>query len=95
MIRRLLRRLFPGYASGGEIPTCRPRQGEQLVTLSPGGPDYARIARLEHELGIGDREPERTMRRAAAACLTKDCDGDTDEIRTWSGVLIARIHRCG
>lgn len=94
MIRRLLRCLFPGYASGGEIPTYRPRQGEQLVRLSPGGPDYARIARLEQELGIGDWEPERPMHVASTVCLTKDCDGDTDEIRTWSGVLVARIHRC-
>lgn len=59
---------------------------------APPRPDYARIAVLERELGIGDQEPERPMRRAATVCLTKGCDGDTDEIRTWSGVLVARIH---
>lgn len=61
----------------------------------PRRPDYAKIARLERELGIGGVEPERPMRRAPAVCLTKDCVGDTDEIRTWSGVLVARVHRCG
>lgn len=36
MIRRLLRRLFSGYARGGDLPAFRPRPGERLVLLSPG-----------------------------------------------------------
>lgn len=97
MIRRLLRRLFHGYAQGGTLPPYRPRRDEQLVVPSPGGPDYDRIARLERELGIGDPEPEpeRPMRRGPQVCLTKNCLGGTSDIRTWSGVLVRRIHECG
>lgn len=36
MFRSLLRRLFSGHATGGEIPEYRPRPGKQLVILSPG-----------------------------------------------------------
>ncbi|MFE7727340.1 hypothetical protein ACFU5D_16295 [Streptomyces anthocyanicus] len=36
MIRRLLRRLLPAPARGGELPAYRPSQGEQMVVLSPG-----------------------------------------------------------
>ncbi|MDT0608913.1 hypothetical protein [Streptomyces lancefieldiae] len=47
MIRRLLRRLFPGRAQGGNLPAYRPRLGEQLVMLSPGrridDPDEAEV----------------------------------------------------
>lgn len=72
-------------------------------------PDYARIARLERELGLVDSHlPElspfeqgmrgvleaRPMRRGPKVCLTKDCAGDTREIETWSGILVARIHEC-
>ncbi|MGW3491748.1 hypothetical protein [Streptomyces sp. NPDC001054] len=55
-------------------------------------PDYAYIARLERELGIGqpEPEPERPI-RADPVCLIKDCDGGT-ELRTWSGQLFRRIH---
>ncbi|MFC8985983.1 hypothetical protein [Streptomyces sp. NPDC057115] len=88
MIRRLFRR------RGGSMPAYRPAADEQLVTLSPGGPDCDRIARLERELGIGNVEPERPIRRAPSVCLTKGCAGDTEEIRTWSGVLAMRIHEC-
>jgi len=81
---------------GGTMPRLSPpKPDERRVTLSPGGLDYDRIDRLERELGIGEAEPQRPIRPASKVCLTKDCDGDTDEIRTWSGVLIARIHRCG
>ena len=58
-------------------------------------PDYVKIERLERELGIGDVEPERPIRRASTVCLTKNCSGDTHEIRTWSGVLVRRLHVCG
>ncbi|WP_157865013.1 hypothetical protein [Streptomyces prasinopilosus] len=64
------------------------------MTLSPGDLDYDRIERLERELGIGDAEPERPIRRAPSVCLTKDCAGETHEIRTWSDVLAMRIHYC-
>lgn len=89
--------LFRRRARGGTLPQYRPRRDEHLVALSPGGPDYARIARLERELGIGDPEPEseRPMRRGPKVCLTKNCGGSTGEYYTWSGVLIARIHQCG
>jgi hypothetical protein len=47
MIRRLLRRLFPGDASGGEVHAYRPTEGEQLAILSPGrrvdDPDEAEV----------------------------------------------------
>lgn len=56
-------------------------------------PDYQRIAQLEHELGIGQPEPERAVYSGPPACLIKDCDGDDYEIRTWSGILLRRYHQ--
>ncbi|MFJ4418274.1 hypothetical protein [Streptomyces sp. NPDC088925] len=53
-------------------------------------PDYAYIARLERELGIGQPEPERPI-RADPVCLNKDCDGGY-ELRTWAGQLLRRVH---
>ncbi|WP_069883540.1 hypothetical protein [Streptomyces luteocolor] len=55
-------------------------------------PDYALIDRLERELGIGQPEPEPQLRRDRLVCLIKDCDGDTTELRTWSGLLVLRLH---
>jgi hypothetical protein len=59
VIRRLLRRLFPGYARGGEIPAYRPRPSERLVLLSPGrridDPDEAEV--------LGMTASARRMRR--------------------------------
>lgn len=55
-------------------------------------PDYHRIAELERELGIGHPEPERPIRHGRTVCLIKDCDGETTETRSWSGVLIRRDH---
>lgn len=81
-----------------------PRTGWNAIAYSwrrpapaPRRPDYGLIARLERELGIGapESEPGRPIRQGPRVCLTKDCGGDTDEIRTWSGRLVARIHRCG
>ncbi|MET9150101.1 hypothetical protein ABZX82_02285 [Streptomyces griseoflavus] len=57
-------------------------------------PDYDHIARLERELGIVEPEPEKPIRPMSTVCLTKNCAGDTGEIYTWSGQLIARIHNC-
>lgn len=61
MIRRLLRRLFPGYATGGQIPAYRPRPGEHLVVLSPGhlidDPDEAEA------LGMSAAAVERIRRQ--------------------------------
>ena len=56
-------------------------------------PDYQRIAQLEHELGIGQPEPERGICPASPVCLIKNCDGDDHEIRTWSGILLRRYHQ--
>jgi len=61
---------------------------------TPPRPDYAKIERLERELGVIEAEPERPMRRGPKVCLAKNCIGGTRELRTWSGVLIARIHEC-
>ncbi|MEU1497227.1 hypothetical protein [Streptomyces sp. NPDC005732] len=58
----------------------------------PPRPNYARIARLERELGM--TEPERPMRAGRTVCLTKGCGGGTVEIRTWQGPLAASIHEC-
>lgn len=60
-------------------------------TPPPQRPDYARIDQLERELGLVE---ERPMRPGRTVCLTKDCAGDTHEIRTWSSQLAYRIHRC-
>ncbi|MFJ9038003.1 hypothetical protein ACIRF8_15590 [Streptomyces sp. NPDC102406] len=54
-------------------------------------PDYARIAELERELGMAEAAEVRPM-RAEKICLIKDCDGETVELRTWSGILVARLH---
>ncbi|GGU62643.1 hypothetical protein [Streptomyces lavendofoliae] len=54
---------------------------------APPRPDYAKITRLERELGLTDEQPLRRER----VCLTKDCDGGT-AIRTWGGQLAYRIH---
>lgn len=58
------------------------------------GPDYDRIARLESELGLVEPEPEKPIRLARTVCLTKNCEGETTEVRTWSGMLAMRIHEC-
>ncbi|MFH9574201.1 hypothetical protein ACH4MG_27135 [Streptomyces sp. NPDC017454] len=57
-------------------------------------PDQRRIAQLERELGIGQPNPEleRGIREDRTICLIKDCDGSTEEIRTWSGLLMRRVH---
>ncbi|MET9140539.1 hypothetical protein [Streptomyces parvulus] len=60
-------------------------------TPVPPRPDYARIDRLERELGLVE---ERPIRPGRTVCLTKNCAGDTEEIRTWSGQLITRVHHC-
>ncbi|WP_143661141.1 hypothetical protein [Streptomyces sp. M41(2017)] len=57
-------------------------------------PDYARIARLERELGLADESPERPIRPGRTICLTKDCRGDTVEVHSWQGPVATRIHRC-
>lgn len=77
-------------------------------TPVPARPDYAKIERLERELGIGDHPlpelspfeqglrrgmQERPMRHGNL-CLTKDCMGDTTDVRTYAGVLVRRIHTC-
>jgi hypothetical protein len=58
-------------------------------------PDYARIAQLERELGIGDPppEPEHGARPGPPVCLIKNCTGDDYEIRNWAGLLLRRIHQ--
>ncbi|MFF9279546.1 hypothetical protein [Streptomyces griseosporeus] len=58
---------------------------------SPPRPDYARINQLERELGLIDERPLRSHR---TVCLTKNCAGSTQELRTWSGQLIRHIHHC-
>lgn len=90
----MIRRLLGHFYRGGSLPAYRPRPGEQLVTLSPGGPDYEQIARLERQLGLVEPEPERPIRQGPKVCLTKNCAGDTREIRTWSGLLAVYIHEC-
>ncbi|HEX5569709.1 MAG TPA: hypothetical protein VFY14_22780, partial [Streptomyces sp.] len=69
--------------------------GPRPVPIAP-RPDYRRIEELERELGIGKPEPEpaRPIRLGRTVCLTKDCDGDTEEIQTWGGQLAFRIHHC-
>lgn len=57
-------------------------------------PDYAKIDRLERELGLVDVEPERPIRLGRTVCLTKNCVGETVELRTWSGMLATSIHEC-
>ncbi|MFD8949486.1 hypothetical protein ACFV0B_11585 [Streptomyces xanthophaeus] len=59
-------------------PTPRPR------------PDYARIERLERELGFTD--PFERPIAPEKVCLFKGCDGPTDEPRHWNGALLARFH---
>ncbi|MFF9269113.1 hypothetical protein [Streptomyces rochei] len=58
---------------------------------APPRPDYARITQLERELGLVEERPIRPHR---TVCLTKNCAGDTEELRTWSSQLIRRIHHC-
>ncbi|MFD5384260.1 hypothetical protein ACFWMG_04685 [Streptomyces sp. NPDC127074] len=55
-------------------------------------PDYQRIAQLERELGIGEQQPEKPTRAGRPVCLIKECTGTDTEIRTWSGILIRRLH---
>ncbi|MFF9309866.1 hypothetical protein ACF1BS_03055 [Streptomyces sp. NPDC014748] len=60
----------------------------------PSRPDYAKIERLERELGIIDAESERPMHHGPNVCLTRGCVGRTRDIRTWSGVLARQVHEC-
>lgn len=59
MIRRLLRRLLSGYATGGEIPEYRPHSAEQWVILSPG----RRITDPDEAEALGMTAEARRMRR--------------------------------
>lgn len=59
MIRRLLRRLFPGCATGGEIPPYRPGAGDQLAVLSPG----RRIDDPDEAEALGLTADARRLRR--------------------------------
>lgn len=59
MILRLLRRLFPVRARGGELPAYRPRQGEHLVALSPG----RRIDDSDEAEALGMTATARRLRR--------------------------------
>lgn len=56
-------------------------------------PDYQRIAQLEHELGIGEQQPETPARSGRTVCLIKNCTGTDTEIRTWSGILLRSLHQ--
>jgi len=59
VIRRLLRRLFSGYTTGGTLPTYQPREGEQMVILSPG----RRIDDPDEAEALGMTAAARRMRR--------------------------------
>jgi hypothetical protein len=59
VIRRLLRRLFSHYATGGEIPAYRPRQGERWAMLSPD----RRIDDPDEAEALGLTADARRMRR--------------------------------
>ena len=59
MIRRLLCRLSPGYARGGNLPAFRPRPGERMVFLSPG----RRIDDPDEAEALGMTATARRLRR--------------------------------
>ena len=59
VIRRLLRHLLPGYATGGEIPAARPGAGDRLVVISLG----RRIGGPEEAEALGLTADARRMRR--------------------------------
>jgi hypothetical protein len=62
--------------------------GRPKTSLAP-PPDYAKIHRLERELGLVDERPLR----ATPVCLVKGCtDADIDELRSWGGMLLIRVH---
>jgi len=52
--------------------------------------DYVR-QHVNRELGL---TPQQPIRAARPACLTKDCQGDTEEIHLWTGELARIIHTC-
>jgi hypothetical protein len=62
VIRRLIRFFFRVDAGGGKLPAYRPRPGERLVVLSPGGriddPDEAEV------LGMSTAAVRRIGRQA-------------------------------
>ncbi|MGW7350915.1 hypothetical protein [Streptomyces sp. NPDC054784] len=86
-----------GWAAGWALPDLW-----QLIAGPPPKPikaapkaDPWRIGALERELGIGGHPPEQSIRGDdRVVCLTKDCDGETLEPRTWTGELMYRVHNC-
>lgn len=62
--------------------------------VAPPRADQAKIAKLERELGLAESEQGAPIRRKRAVCLTKDCQGETEEVRTWRGDLLLHIHHC-
>ncbi|MEU6768548.1 hypothetical protein ABZ916_39320 [Streptomyces sp. NPDC046853] len=62
--------------------------------MSDQRPDYAKIDRLERELGIAQLPAQKPIRSVRTVCLTKNCAGDTEELRSWSGILLMRIRTC-
>lgn len=75
---------WPDRAWSG-LKTYIPRTTPHLAPR----PDYAKIRRLEHELGLVADRPIRNDK----VCLVKGCDeADITDVRSWSGMLLARIH---
>lgn len=59
---------------------------------APARPDYLRIDQLERELGIAGEDEQPIRPSPSKVCLRKNCDGQTEEVRTWSGQLMFRAH---
>ena len=59
VIRRLLSRLLPGRARGGELPAFCPRPGERMAFLSPG----RRIDDPDEAEALGMTATARRLRR--------------------------------
>lgn len=68
-------------------------------------PSPAAIERLQRDVDVPladyvrrhvNRElaPRQPIRAARPVCLTKDCQGDTDEIHLWGGGLACILHTC-
>lgn len=85
--RRLAAGPFTDRAPGSlpACPRCAARPDEVSQARELHAPDRLAFAPCGH-----------TFRKAQTVpyCMRKDCDGHTEEARTWSGRIVARVHYC-
>lgn len=83
-----------GLADDAPEAPSRSLRPSMVVPAAEDLPEVLARSRAQLRLGQPDIHQGGRPMMHDAVCLTKDCAGDMGEIRTWSGVLLRRIHHC-